>query len=45
MTGKARPLTANEWKKELRKGAHNAGKVRRNYEQAAAHFLSMSWYL
>jgi hypothetical protein len=42
MSGEAKPLTATKWKKELRKGAHDAPKVNKNYEKAAARFLSNS---
>jgi hypothetical protein len=40
--GKAFPMTATEWKKALRVGAHETVNVVRNNERAAAKFLSRS---
>jgi hypothetical protein len=40
LNGTAKPKTATEWRQELRRGAHNTPKVYKNYEAAAARFLS-----
>jgi hypothetical protein len=40
VAGTAKPKTAGEWKKELRGGAHDTPKLRRNNEVAATRFLS-----